>query len=176
MTLHDAMGRAFERWREHFAAAGAKLPPAAWDPDIEPFIWDGVPSASQWCHWIPTPKTRRSEIALAAPELPPLHPSIDEYFNAWWFCALEGGLGGDTIMLNPVAPGIELDSFLYKVRAYRQAHGGRLEQVPIGLESRSSLLVVVDNRSGAVAVEDYEDGSLRPIASSLAELIERLEF
>lgn len=171
--MKETLRRLWARWQGHCSAQGERLPPAPWDEAIEPFIWDGNPDADGWCRWHPVEKARRSDIAAAAPDLPPMHPSIDAYFNAWWFCALEGRVGEHSLTLNPVAPGIELDAFLMVARSYWQSHGRRLERVPIGTEFTSSLQVVIDNGSGVVSIEDWERGTLQPLAPSLEALIDR---
>ncbi len=173
--MKDEMSRMFARLLASHEAAGAGLPRAPWDPDIEPFIWAGEPDAEEWCAWRPTVKTRPTDIAAAAPDLPALHPSIGDYFNSYWFCAIDGVLGTHSLTLEPVAPGIELDSFLGKARGYRRAHGGKLDQVPMGMENRENLLVVVNNTTGDVALEDFERRSFLKIADSLDDLIERLQ-
>ena len=46
--------------------------------------------------------------------------------------------------------------------------------VPIGLDNQSSLQVVVNNRNGEVAIEDWETGRFEKIADSLDDLLARL--
>jgi SecY interacting protein Syd len=150
------------------------FPAAPWDPDIESFIWRGVPSASGWCAWEPLEKTRVTNFSALAPDLGHLHDSISDYFNAWWFCSLEGRLGSSMLTFNPVAPGIEHDSFVSMARNYRRARPS-LNQIPIGLDNGSSLQVVVDNRTGVVSIDDWERGTFQEIAPSLDELLRRLE-
>lgn len=162
----------FARWLAQ--CGGVALPPAPWSPRIESFIWSGAPTPSKWCRWRPQPKTRISDIAAAAPDLPPLHASIHRWFNSWWFCALEGQVGDNMLILEPVAPGIELDRFILQARAYARAHDGRLDRVPLGIESESSLQVVVDNRTGSVGIEDWERGTVVEIASSLEAMLDRM--
>ena len=179
-SMKSSMERCFRRWAAVSARLGSpELPPWPWDPDIEPFIWVGDPTASGWCAWRPVPKTRDAVLAGAAPALPPMHPSLDAYFNSFWFCTLEGPAKGrdHAVTLDGVMPGIELDAFLRNARSYARAHGGRLDHVSIGLEAVSDRLLVVDNGSGAVMTEDWNrDGTpfFEPVAPSLVALVDVL--
>lgn len=168
------MGELFGRMLETCRRNKQQFPVASWDPDIESFIWRGEAGASGWCAWEPLEKTRPTDLSVLAPDLGPLHASISSYFNAWWFCSLDGRIGSSTLTLNPVAPGLEHESFVSKVRRYRSARPG-VDQIPIGLENASSLQVVVDNHMGVVSIDDWERETLQEIAPSLEELLRRLE-
>ena len=172
--MKEAMKDLFDRLLGSWEKSGLGLPRAPWDPDVEPFIWQSEPDENEWAAWRPVEKTVHHDLAAVAPDLEPLHPSVQEYFNSWWFCALDGRLGEHGLSLTRVLPGFELESFLRDARGYRGAHGGQLNHVPIGMES-NGWLVVVDNHSGEVLLEDFERGELKPLAPSLAELLRRLE-
>ncbi len=175
-AYHIPMNQAFEnffaRWR---TACGGTLPPAPWHEAIASFMWTTEPGADDdSCTWQPMPKMRQTDIAAAAPDLPRLHESIHRWFNSWWFCACEGPVAGYMLVLEPVAPGVELDSFLTKARGYAAVHGGVLDRVPIGIDSASSLQVVVDNHDGSVGIEDWERGTITNLAPSLEALLDRM--
>lgn len=172
--MNDEMRAYFDRLIAAWEAAGEGLPRVPWDPDADPLLWQSEPDENEYVTWRPLPKTERHDVAAAAPDLAPLHPSLDAYFNAWWFAALEGRLGDYGITLLPVLPGRELDTFLAQARGYAEAHDGRLDHVPIGIEF-DGLQVVVDNRTGEVAIEDWERGTFTVIAAGLEDLIARLE-
>lgn len=171
--MKEAMRVFFERLVRAWEQTDSGLPRAPWDPDAQPFIWQSEPDENEWATWRPQEKTILHDLAEVAPDLGRLHPSINDYFNAWWFCALEGGAGEHSLSLNPVIPGLELQSFLRNARGYRQAHGNELTHVPIGMEG-NGLLVVIHNGAGEVLLEDYERGQRDAVAPSLKELIGRL--
>lgn len=168
-AIKEFFDRTFRKWED----GGFGLPTAPWRADVDPSIWQGPPNDEGYAPWRPLEKTVRHDLAALAPDLGPLHPSLDAYFNSWWFCALEGAHGPYGISLEVVLPGIELDSFLRKARGYAGAHGGRLDHVAIGVEF-DGFLVVVDNRTGEVALEDFEQSSFEVIAPSLENLIRHL--
>lgn len=105
------------------------------------------------------------------------HPSLREFLSSYWFGAIGGYFRGVRgVQLDPVVPDQEPTALLQRIRGYQEAHGGRREKIPIGLETSEDLLLVVDNETGRVEVEDYERGCCEPIAQSLAELIRELRL
>jgi hypothetical protein len=170
----DAMGDFFDRMMRTWQAAGRGLPRLPWDPDVDQSFYQSAPDASEWSTWRPVKKSVRHDLAALAPDLGPIHPSIDAYVNSFWFGPIDGHLGPWALTLEPILPGLELDSLLAKARGYAAAHGGRLDHVPIGIEL-DGLQVVVDNRTGEVAIEDWERGTFETIAPSLDELFSRLQ-
>lgn len=75
--------------------------------------------------------------------------------------------------MNPVVPGIEFKGFKQETEVYKAAHNDQLVNIPIGIES-NGLLLVVDNESEEVKLEDYERNSFEIISGNLSELIENL--
>ena len=83
--------------------------------------------------------------------------------------------------LDPVVPGRELQDFERKLfgatyehcrtTGYVAEHGGVPSHLPVGSPHPSDLLLVIDNTTGEVAVEDHERGTFEMIAGGLAELI-----
>lgn len=172
--MKDEMAAFFDRLQQRHADAGLDLPRAPWDPDVATWMWQDDPDEDEYAPWRPIEKTTEHDLDAAAPDLAPFHPSLHAYFNSWWFAAAEGQVGGYGLTLMPVLPGLELDEFLATARGYAEAHGGRLERAPIGVEF-NGLQVVVDNHSGSVAVEDWETGGLDEIAPTLADLFAQLQ-
>ncbi|MED3809006.1 SecY-interacting protein Syd [Priestia megaterium] len=101
-----------------------------------------------------------------------LHPDIKAYFNSYWFLELAGTYNGYDLVLNSVVPGIELQDFKQETKLYKAAHH-QLVNIPIGIES-NGLLLVVDNESGEVKLEDYERKSFERISENLSGLIRGL--
>lgn len=172
--VKEAMRGFFDRMMRQWEETGLGLPRAPWDPDVDAWFWQSPADEDEYATWRPVEKTEHHDVGQLGPGLRALHPSVDAYFNSWWFAALEGQLGRYGITMMPVLPGIELNNLLLQARGYAQAHGGRLDHVPLGVEF-NGLQVVVDNDTGEVAIEDYERGTFETIATSLAALIERLE-
>lgn len=173
MTMKDAMTAYFDRLMHQWASVDGGLPRGPWNPDADPQMYCSSPDRDEYVTWRPIEKIARHDLVSMAPHLEHVHPSIDEYFNTYWFCSLEGQLGAHGISLEPVVRGVELESFVMTARGYAAARGGALDHVPIGIE-REGLQVVVENRTGGVFIEDWERKSFTAIAPSLDVLIERL--
>jgi hypothetical protein len=171
--MKEAMRKYFDRLMASYAAAG-KVPRCERDPDAEPLIYDGEPDANAMVAWHPVEKNVQHDLDALAPDLAPQHDSIQQYFNSWWFCSLEGKFQTYGLSLMSVVPGIELDSFLLLARGYKDAHNGVLAHVPIGVEF-NGLQVVVSNSDGAVFIEDWERGTFISLAAGLETLIDNLQ-
>lgn len=169
-SMREYFGRLLRAYGEH----GSGLPRVPWDPDVDPRMWVDPPDEHGYATWRPLEKDVRHDLSATAPDLGPFHPSIDAYFNSWWFGSMAGGFADRGLTLIPVMPGIELDSFLADARGYAEAHGGLLDHVPIGVEF-NGLQVVVDNRTGSVAIEDWERGTFDIFSDRLSDLIARLQ-
>ncbi len=177
MTVSDAMAAYFRR------RLAAGLPMRSADiEDVDPLLFVTQPDENGVVEWRPQPKLTESdftEIELRAGVS--LHPSIKQYYNAYWFLGLGGKFRERNVTLDPVRPGVDLADFEAKIfgakygsfctTGYLAAHEGELRHVPIGLHQPDDLLLVVNNSDGTVAVEDHESGTVMVIAGSLAELI-----
>jgi hypothetical protein len=63
----------------------------------------------------PVERERVVDLSEVAPDLMPLHPSIREYWSAFWFPELSGGIGdGQSVSLHGVRAG-EPDPFIETV-------------------------------------------------------------
>ena len=171
--MSDALGDLLQRLVDAWQKSGRGLPRAPCDPDIEPFIWVGEPNADDWCAWRPLPKEGKAPLRDVVGGLPPLHESIHAYFDGWWFCGFDGLLGEDMLSFRGNPPGLEPAGFAAALRQEAAANDGRLDHVPIGIDNRSGLRVVVDNSTGEVSIEDWETGEHRRIAASLDDAFRR---
>lgn len=155
--------------------------------DVDPRLFSGEPDEDGYVRWVPAAKvdpTDLSELERRAGSV--IHPSIKDYFNTFWFMAMGGRFADARVTLDPVVPGRDLadleqrlfgaDYGPYKVSGYLATHGGVLRHIPIGLHHPDDLLLVVDNATGEVLVEDHERGTFTPLAPGLAELIAGLRI
>lgn len=63
--------------------------------------------------------------------------------------------------------------FTYQLKAYR-AHNPTRPWVPLGLESTTDQLIVINNAGGAVCIHDCDFQEFIPLAANLTELIRSL--
>ncbi|MBA4550703.1 hypothetical protein L2649_06850 [Thermoactinomyces vulgaris] len=71
-------------------------------------------------------------------------------------------------------PRIELDSFAYMVKGYKENHP-RLQHIPLGMEGNGRI-VEVDNQHGTVRLEDFERKSFAFLANDIPSLLTRLRL
>lgn len=172
LAMEGYFGRLIEEWKK----TNSSLPKAPWNEEASQFLYVGKPDEEEWVEWRPMPRSDAGE-DFAPLELElgvALPPSVKEYFSSYWFCSLGGRYAVHPIQLQAVIPGVGLRDYRRNLMGYREAHGRRLDRVPIGVETRESLLVVVDRSSERVELEDYDAGRFDPLARTLAELIEGL--
>lgn len=181
MKVKDAMAVYFSRR----LASGQPLQSADAE-DSDPMLFLGPADDNGLVQWKPQPKSEVSDFSeIERRASVSLHSSIKDYYNAYWFLEFGGKYRAGSVSLDPVKPGVgltELEDKLfgrtygaYHVSGYITTHGGQLRHVPIGLHHGDDLLLVVDNASGEIAVEDHERGSFEVIAGGLAELIAGLD-
>jgi hypothetical protein len=170
MTTKDGLRVFLDDLVKRYREAEDTLPTAPWDPDVAPWFWQGPPNEEEWAPWKPLEKTEYQDVRRMAPELAQAHASVDEYYNSWWFSLIEGAHRGHSITLDAVLPGLHPIGFVKRAQGFRRARAGREGRVPVGIEA-NGLIVVVDNGSGAVGLEDHETGVVHPLAPSLGDLL-----
>jgi len=172
--MKSEMTRYFEWLLQSWQQLNKTLPKIPRDEEAEQSLYVGEPDEAGWVCWKPVEKTVTHDLSGIEEELgTEMHASVDEYFNCYWFCALGGKYKSHSVQLEAVLPGIELRSFVSKLASYKSTHQGAMRAVPIGVE-KNGLLVVVDNATGKVLLEDYEEAVYEPLADSLEQLIAEL--
>lgn len=172
--MKDAFKDYLDRLVAKHAQVTGGLPTHPWDPDVDPSFWQGPPNKSKWLPWRPIEKTTKEDFDRRLSGLGPLHPSVDEYLNSYWFGVVDGAIGSWGLTLDASLPGLWPESFVEQAKSYADAHGGTLDHVPIGIEA-SGLLLVVNNRTGEVGLEDFERRTVQSIAPSLDEFFRALK-
>jgi hypothetical protein len=169
MTIENALTEYF-KWYEN--APEEELPQTPIIEDSDPLIYVGNVTDG-WIKWKPTKKEEFYDFREFEEKLDiKLHESIKEYYNSYWFCSLLVEYQDFEIEMNPVVPGRYIRDFLSKFLGYSSAHEGSFDYVPIGFDTNSDFLIVVDNKSGIVRSEDYNNHVFADIASSICELLE----
>ena len=172
----EAMENYFERLRASWKDREGTLPKAAVDEDAQPLIYVGEPDEEGYVEWRATRKTVSTDLGPVEEATgQSIHPSVREYLNSYWFAELFGKYGGVGVTLAPVLPGLELTSFLTSLAGYKEAHDDRIDHIPVGTEFNGDL-VVIDNKTGEVLLEDYERGAFRSLAPNLETLIAGLKI
>lgn len=105
-----------------------------------------------------------------------LSPHALDYFTSYYFFSTGGKYGNYFIELNQITPELLKDELENSLEQYRKFHNGFLDYVPIGIETKSSLLVVLRNSidDKSVYLEDYEGPSYEKISDDLFDFISKL--
>lgn len=174
MALKDAMRRYFEAYLAAHEREGRE-PRVEWLEKADPRLYSGPADSEGYVSWRPAEKTERTPLeSLEDSSGVKLHSSMSDYLNSFWFLAMGGAVKDHFVELFPIVPGAELTELSQYARRYVEAHDGETRFVPIGFDANQSLLVVIDNETGAVMLADDERGSFELLATSLEELIGQL--
>lgn len=177
MTVEQAMGQYFERlatvWRDGYGTSPVALLPEGADTRI----CITAPDEDGWVQWRPVRKDKAENLGSLETVIgASLHGDVKAYWNAYWFLTLGGKVDGLSLELMPVVPGVGIKDFEQRTKEYVTAHSRRAgEEVPIGLES-NGMLIVLRNSDGTVLLEDFERGRFQAVASSLTDLLLRIQL
>lgn len=139
-------------------------------------IYEGEVDEDDYISWKPVEITVSQDFTSLEDEFDiKLHKTIVDYFNSYWFADLDGFYKEHYITLEHVLPITEISSFRDSLKGYKENHGNSLKNIPIGIEG-NGLLVVIENDSGIIQLEDFERGTFVPIAKNIQELIGNLRL
>jgi hypothetical protein len=169
-ALEEHFKRKYLRWKQYKNS----LPVICWDEDVPPFMYVGEVNSEGYVQWKAAEKDEVYDFKQIQDEFNfILNNDIKEYFNSYWFLELTGKYRDYSIILEPVIPGIGLRDFHFNLEEYFKSHRNQLNYIPIGFEA-NGLPIVMNNETGKVYIEDYENGSYKEIAYSIEELINQL--
>lgn len=172
--MKKAMITYFKLRKEYFDRGLEFLFKTPYNEKVDFVIYQGEIEEEE-ISWKPVEKYIKNDLTMLEKRFGiKFHDSIHHYFNSYWFADLDGFIGDHYISLEAVLPNIELDSFVGKLEGYEMNHY-KLDKIPIGVEG-NGLIVVVDNVSGKVELEDFERGLFIEISNSLDELISSLSI
>jgi Syd protein (SUKH-2) len=149
----------------------ADLPKTPVIDDSDPLIYVGE-VVNDWVRWRPTEKDEQYDFKDIEGQLNiEIHSSVKEYYNSYWFYQLIVDYENFEINMYPVIPGNYIKAFLSNFSGYINAHPGSTIRIPIGFEMSSTFLVVIENSTGKVQIEDYENETFEDIADNLYILL-----
>ncbi|WP_410983051.1 SecY-interacting protein Syd [Bacillus cereus] len=151
-------------------------PQIPFDAEIDQRLYIGEKDEDGYIFWKPREKDEYDDFQEFEKELnATLHSDIKEYYNSYWFLEMIGWIDNYNISLFPVTPGIESFLFIERVQDYLFLRQGDEIYIPIGFES-SGMLILMNNRTGEIVIEDFETEEYRHLSVSLKGLISRLSF
>ncbi|WP_342515297.1 SecY-interacting protein Syd [Sporosarcina sp. FSL K6-1522] len=169
--------RIYFQMRKEVAADGLDFlfkTPISSDDNL--IIYEGEVDEDEYISWKPVEMTVTQDFTRLEDEYDiSLHKSIVDYFNSYWFADLDGFFKEHYITLESVLPNTEISTFRESLKGYKKNHGDSLERIPIGIEG-NGLLVVIENNSGIIQLEDFGRGTFEYIAENIQELIGNLRL
>lgn len=160
------------KWKEY----NNSLPQISWNEEVDEFMYESKEDEYGYAFWKPKEKTEIFNFdEFESQYNVQLHSSIKQYFNSYWFLELTGYFSSYHINLHPVIPGIEPDYFISILKDYIETHHDILKYIPVGFES-NGMLIVLDNNTGEIFIEDFELNEYKPLSKSLEQLILQLGF
>ncbi|MEM5601475.1 SecY-interacting protein Syd [Bacillus cereus group sp. RP37] len=162
----------FEQLIEVWHGFNNSLPKVPWNEAVIPTIYEDEIDEEEYICWKPVEKNVIHDFLDIEEGLGIIfHESIKEYFNSYWFAELAGFYKSYNIILEPVLPGIELNNFVVQLIGYKETHEDKLDNIPLGVEGETGFLIVIDNNTGVVKLEDFENGTYEILADSIEQLI-----
>lgn len=169
-VLKDYFERKYLRWKQYKNV----FPMISWDKNVPSFMYVGEANNEGYIQWKAIEKDEIYDFNIIKNEFNvELNSDIKEYFNSYWFLELAGIYGEYSIILEPVVPNIGLQDFFCNLKEYFNYHNNELKFIPIGFEA-DGLLVVVNNETGEIFIEDHERQTFRKISDNLSELIRQM--
>lgn len=174
VIVKNVMSTYFKVRKEYFDRGLNFLFKTPYNEKVDFVIYQGEIEEEE-ISWKPVEKYIKTDLTILEERFGiKFHDSVYHYFNSYWFADLDGFIGDHYISLEAVLPNIELDSFKEKLEGYEKNHR-KLDKIPIGVEGNGSL-VVLNNVSGKVELEDFERGLFIEVSNSLNELISSLRL
>src|SRR5215204_5880546 len=100
MNVRSAMDHYFEKLLDVYSKKIPPYPVIPFDEDVRDFIYIGEPDEFEWIGWKPVVKKEKHDLNELSNLLGvKIHPSVDQYYNSYWFCILGGRIGDYAIQL-----------------------------------------------------------------------------
>ncbi|MDR7241924.1 SecY-interacting protein Syd [Priestia megaterium] len=173
--MKNVMEQYFKKLTGKWEEFNGTLPLIPWNEEVDAHIYVGSQDEEGYIVWKPLEKYENTNFQHFEQRMNMiLHDDLKAYFNSFWFLEMIGWVSEYNINLYPVIPGVEPKAFRQRVKNYIFENENST-YIPVGFES-NGMLVVMNNQSGEIFVENDEDKSYKYLSSSLKELISQLDF
>ncbi len=176
MSIKIAMESFFNNMMEGYRKSEYKYPVSPKVDFIDEIMYIGEPDEEGWCGWRPIKKDVIHDLKDIEEELEiEINYDVKEYFNSYYFIRIEAKFKSYDISLKGVTPSEHnYELFKNSLRDYKYDHDGKLNYIPLGMDTNEDL-IVVENTTGEILIEDYERRKYKVIAASLEEFISQLK-
>ncbi|KOY15746.1 SecY-interacting protein Syd [Paenibacillus xylanivorans] len=171
-----SMENYFDRYITTWKEFNGTLPQTSWLGEEGQRLYVGEKDKEGYISWLPTKKDDITSFHSIEQKFNiRFNESVEQYYNSYYFFQIAGWIKEYNINLNPVIPESEPETFLQRLSNYIEEHNGENNYIPMGIES-NGLVVVLNNISGEVCLEDFEAGRFESLGLRLDELILNLSF
>ncbi|WP_140456850.1 MULTISPECIES: SecY-interacting protein Syd [Priestia] len=173
--MKHVMKQYFKKLTGKWEEFNGTLPLISWNEEADANIYVGSQDEEGYIAWKHLEKCENTNFQQFEQEINViLHNDVKAYFNSFWFLEMIEWVSQYNINLYPVIPGVEPEAFCQRVKEYILEKENST-YIPLGFES-NGMLVVMNNESGEIFVENGEEKSYKYLSSSLKELISQLDF
>lgn len=171
MSVKKELDSFFERFLDAYQKTEDGLPKCPRRKDVDQAVYVGEPDAEGWCKWKPIPHGRDEDF-LKLLETYGIEKNADivDYFSSYHFLGLDIKYMKKGIAVRGVDPRDGYRSLKQVIRSFTY-QDGKIPYLPLGIDQRTDLSIVVEVKTGIVKVANYESGKMRKIAPSLEEFI-----
>lgn len=174
--MEEALKKYFELYLATWRDYKKSLPMVPYDESINTCLYVGEMDEDEYIAWKPKKKDVLSNFTEIEEKYGvEINQIIKDYFNAYWFLELKGFINDKCVSLESVIPGMELDNIRNQIDGYFQLFNN-INYIPIGIETTTSDLIVVDNKTGEIYYQNVDSGEIEYASKSLNEFIGEIRF
>ena len=175
MSVKKELDSFFERFTNSFQETSDGYPKTPRKKDIDQTVYVGESNAAGWCRWKQIPHGQ-DEAFMKFLDAYGIEKNKDivEYFSSYHFLDLDIGYKKKVIAIRAVDPRDEYRNLKRVIGSYTYPDG-KIPYLPLGLDQKTGLNVVVEVKTGIIKIVNYESGKMRKIAPSLKEFIREWE-
>lgn len=170
------MKKYFEKFSEMWKMFNGTKPKISFYPDCNSELYCGKKDENEYISWEPKEKNTITDLSKIEEKYKvKFHKDITEYFNSYWFLEIVGFYKTYYISLIPVIPSEETSDFEFRLQDYYESNG-KLDYIPIELESNSFKIIAVENKSGEIFLINQETKNKNYLFPSIKDMINHIDF
>ena len=174
--MNEVLKKYFECYCDMWMKYRGTYPQISYDSEIDSRLYIGTKDEEEYMFWKPMVKNENTDFSKIEKEYGfNLNEEIKKYFNSYWFLELKGFIGEYSVVLEPVIPGMETDGFEAQLKGYFSSYQ-TLEYIPIGIETNTNSVIVIENETGKVYFHDLDCEKREIIADSYGDYISQISF
>ncbi|RJG25512.1 SecY-interacting protein Syd [Paenibacillus thiaminolyticus] len=147
MGVQEALRHHFDDVLSYWSYSFGTLPKLPYDEAANPMLYQGEPDEEDYIFWKPAEKEKKDNFEVIEENLGlGLHPSIQQYFNSYWFLELQGFYHSKRIFLEPVEPDKDMISFFMTQKRYEERQATPFRHIQIGFIAPEDAALLITRR------------------------------